>query len=103
MPVTEIKSLVEFRQIINGDKPAVIDLWATWCGPCRVISPIFEKFSSETTEIDFYKVDVDTQQDIAQEVGVKAFHKGDKVGELVGAAPTKLLELVTKGKGLIKS
>jgi len=57
---------------INGDKIVIFDFWATWCGPCRVISPVFEKFAQQFSTIGFYKVDVDAAQDIAQEVGVRA-------------------------------
>lgn len=83
---------------INGDKPIVIDFWATWCGPCRVIGPIFEKISETPAgeKIDFYKVDVDTQEKIAQEVGIKAmptfvfFNKGQPVNKVLGANPAAL-------------
>ncbi|KAI9459656.1 thioredoxin-like protein [Lactarius psammicola] len=88
--VKEIGSLDEFNRIvrsatlerlmvlitvtaqINSGKAVAIDFWATWCGPCRVISPIFEKLAGEITGVEFYKVDVDQQSDISQEVGVRA-------------------------------
>ncbi|KAI0701283.1 thioredoxin [Cerioporus squamosus] len=96
MVVKVVSNLEEFKQIINGEKPAVFDFWATWCGPCKVISPIFDKLSETTDAVDFYKVDVDEAQDIAQEVGVRAmptfaaFLKGQKVKEVVGANPPAL-------------
>nr|ALG35748.1 thioredoxin-like protein-1 [Inonotus obliquus] len=96
MTVTVVKTLDEFKSIISKDKPTVFDFWATWCGPCRVISPIFEKLSESTGDVEFYKVDVDEASDIAQEVGIRAmptfvlFKNGSKVDELVGANPAAL-------------
>ncbi|KAI0756161.1 thioredoxin [Daedaleopsis nitida] len=100
MPVKAVSTLEEFRSIINGDRPAVFDFWATWCGPCKVISPIFEKLADQFTGADFYKVDVDEAQDIAQEVAVRAmptfvaFKNGNKIKEVVGANPPALQALI---------
>jgi len=97
----------------------VVDFWAEWCGPCRVIAPIFEKFAVQFDgpNIAFYKVDVDEASDIAQEVQVTAvsttkiwysfsnqflnlgcgqmptfmaFKGGEMIGKSLGADPRKL-------------
>ena len=68
------KYKLNYRQVQSG-KPVVVDFWATWCGPCRFISPVFEKLSENeeyAQDVGFYKVDVDDQERIAQEVGIRA-------------------------------
>ncbi|KAF8971854.1 putative thioredoxin [Flammula alnicola] len=109
MVVKALNSLEEFKTAINSGKPVVIDFWATWCGPCRVISPIFEKFSNEPDyqNVDYYKVDVDEQPEISQEVGIRAmptfllFKDGNKIGDVVGAVPPKLEALVKQATSLV--
>ena len=76
--------------IISGDA-TVLDCWATWCGPCKAISPLFEKLSEGFPQVKFFKVDVDAVDDVAQELGVRAmptfmfFKGGEKITEIVGA------------------
>lgn len=77
-----------------ADRLVVLDCFATWCGPCKVIAPELVKFSESEEfkdKVDFYKIDVDEAPDVAQELGVRAmptfmlFKNGQKVGEVVGA------------------
>ncbi|KAJ4403006.1 thioredoxin trx1 [Neurospora sp. IMI 360204] len=102
MTVHEITSLANFKEAIANNHFVVIDAWATWCGPCRVISPIFEKLSDSNRfpTVYFAKVDVDAVPDLAQELGIRAmptfiaFKDGEKVQELVGANPVGLETLL---------
>ncbi|KAI8070451.1 Allergen Cop c 2 [Gongronella butleri] len=95
------KNLEEFNTLIASDKLVVIDFYATWCGPCKLISPKFEKLVDEYPDVIFAKVDVDEAADVAAEVGVRAmptfmfFRKGAKVDEVVGA---NLANIVSKIK-----
>jgi len=107
MPVEPIKSFDEFKSLINSGQVVVIDFWATWCGPCRAISPILESLSGQYTGIQYRKVDVDEQEAISQEVGIRAmptfmvFKDGAKVGEVIGAKPGELKGLVEKAHDLV--
>ena len=57
--VKEIKTQEFEEKVINGSKPALVDFWASWCGPCRMLSPLVDSVSEQYDGVDFYKVNVD--------------------------------------------
>ncbi|KAK0479563.1 putative thioredoxin [Armillaria novae-zelandiae] len=99
-----INSLADFRKIIDGPKPVVVDFWATWCGPCKMIGPVFKKLAEkpEFAAVEFYTVDIDEQPNIMEEVQVSsmptflAFKDGNKIATSIGAVPANLLALLNK-------
>lgn len=56
----------------SGEKPAVIDFWAPWCGPCKMTSPILEEISGERDDVDIYKINVDDEAELAQAFGIQS-------------------------------
>ncbi len=78
-----------FRDLI-GSKRVVVDFFATWCGPCKMLGPIFEKVASSNDGVVFIKVDVDKHEDIAREYGVMSiptvvfFKDGQEIKRNVG-------------------
>ena len=71
----------------------LVDFWATWCGPCRMVAPIVEELASETPDVTFAKVDVDENPDVAMGLGITSiptlmlFKDGKLVDRLIGARP----------------
>ncbi|KAG4419033.1 hypothetical protein IFR04_007809 [Cadophora malorum] len=86
----------DFAAALKDNKIVVLDCFATWCGPCKVIAPQVVKFSDEFPNAHFAKLDVDEVPDVAQELGIRAmptfliFKDGEKVKEVVGANPNAL-------------
>ena len=79
----------EFKEVIKEGK-VVVDLFATWCGPCKMLSPILDEISEEISTTKFYKIDVDDNQDVAREYNVMSiptvliFENGELVNTIVG-------------------
>ena len=83
-----------FEKIIHkSTKPVLVDFWATWCGPCRMLSPIVDEVAEERTDVKVGKVNVDEQPELAAEFGVMSiptllvFEQGKLVRQAVGARP----------------
>ena len=81
------------KEVINSDVPVIVDFWATWCGPCRMIAPILEEISEETINVKICKVDVDDQPELAAEYGIQSiptlivFKNGEPVNKAIGVRP----------------
>ncbi len=90
-----------FEELINGDKPVLVDFFATWCGPCKMLSPILEQVADETDKVVIAKCDIDECMEIAQKYNIMsvptlvAFKSGEEVKRAVGfRQKTQLLELI---------
>jgi thioredoxin 1 len=84
-------------EVLESERPVVVDFWAAWCGPCRVMSPVLEEIARERDDLRVVKVDTDANQRVAAEYGVLSmptfmvFRDGAPVGQIVGARPKKRL------------
>lgn len=85
--------------VLNSDKPVMVDFWATWCGPCRMVGPIMDELHKDyDSKAVVGKVNIDEQNDIAMKYGIRniptvlIFKGGEIVDKQVGAAPKSAYE-----------
>ena len=89
--ITELTGANFDDEVVSSTKPVLVDFWATWCGPCRMVSPIVDELSGEMENVKFCKVNVDEASDLAAKFGVMSiptlivFKGGEAVARQVGA------------------
>lgn len=96
------------KEVLNAETPVLVDFWAVWCGPCKMIAPVVEEIASEYAgKLKVGKLDVDQNQDVAMKYGIRSiptlmvFKGGKVVEQIIGALPKRsLLDKVTPHIGV---
>src|SRR5947208_5776569 len=92
------------QEVLNSDKPVIVDFWAEWCGPCHAVSPVLDRIAEERAgELVLVKVNVDEEQELMIRYGIQSiptiilFKDGAPAAAVIGAQPKGAIE---KGLGL---
>lgn len=93
MSVLHITTATFENEVLHSDKPVLLDFWASWCGPCRMVGPILDEIAAERSDIKVCKINVDEEPALASQFGVMSIptlvvvKNGQEVNRSVGAMP----------------
>jgi thioredoxin 1 len=85
-------------EVLESEKPVIVDFWAEWCGPCHAVAPVLDRIAAERPELSLVKVNIDEEQELARRYGVVSiptivlFKDGQPAAAAVGAQPKPMLE-----------
>lgn len=85
-------------EVINSEVPVLVDFWASWCGPCRMLAPTIEELSEELTQVKVCKLDVDENEELSEKYGIMnipclmVFKGGEVVKQTIGVQPKEAIK-----------
>ena len=96
--INEVNDTNFQAEVLESETPVLVDFWAPWCGPCRVVAPVLEEIANERTDMRIVKLNVDENQQTAAQYGVLSiptmilFKGGQPAHQIIGAYPKKKIE-----------
>ena len=96
--ITEVSDSTFQAEVLESETPVLVDFWAPWCGPCRVVAPVLEEIAGEREDLRIVKLNVDDNQQTAAQFGILAiptmvlFRNGAEAKRIQGALPKKRLQ-----------